>query len=1064
MKNLKKVLALVVVFAMMVSSVAFAAIYPDVAADADYAKAVSVLSDLGMIKGDDKGNFNPDATITRAEFATMITRLLGVEGAATGKANFTDVAADHWATGYIAMAQQQGIISGYGDGTFGPENPVKYEEAVKMLVCALGYEPMAVSKGGWVAGYLTTAYQIGLLSDVTGTQGAGAPRSLVAQLCYNALDIPMMEQTGFGTEVKLEIMKRTEDHDKVTLLTKMGIYKLGGIVAANSKVSYKTTMPYTAAVQDKGIVEFWWDDDFDSPVKTWAKKTGAVVPVYDKGNPYFAAELLLAGETDIEDAIGNQLVVYVKKNVSKYEVLAYEIDDVSTSFVISSKALDDDATDDSFANVVKYFKDGATKSTKVNIAPSATTLVNNTSMALSNLGTAVNSVNSDVPCSIEFIDYNADNYYDVISVTKYYHAVVEEVDEAKGIAVDKNDNKINFNVDDPDAKVTIKDINGNELTLADIKQNDVLAMVLTGITSTETAALKQGKYDTLDVIVLKDSFVSGGVDGYSVEGSVKTVTVGDKDLDAYATLAEYGKIGLQSEGTFFVGISGDIIVGFEGDKIANTNYAVIMNAYLDARPSAKTEIDLLTKDGIATYTLANSFRIKGFKLINSVYEAYTYNVKADDTIAAEFANTAWSGLSGAFKSAIATQFASDIDAAANVETTTIATKSVKRIKPAVAAARTIKFKVNSENEIIEIAPMATGASDYNYELSYDAAAGEYDADGVDIVNKTLDEKAIVIVLDADDYENSYVTDLSYFVDENVYSALMLDVDADGDFYSAAVVAGSDAQLAKEDPIAIVSDVKTVLAEDGEEVLQVKAYKGEEEVTLIFNSDSTVMYSTAAYTTLDKGSVFFYSADSKGIVSKYAVIAKVNYDSATADGRNGSKEFAFDTNFKANFTSDYTHGDAFFYAYIENKTANAVTVNILDEVCDVTIDANFKKFNVGGAANQYTITGLKKSSSTVELSDYAYGNIDKEDTIYWDDDNNPVTDPVAALAGYTVLIRTYEGKVLDIVGLDTPNPTRFALYTDNVAAASAPVVAPVAPVVEEKAEVKEEIVELEGFDL
>ena len=152
MKNLKKVLALVVVFAMMLSTVAFAGSFPDVADDADYASAIETLAAMGFFKGDDNGNFNPDATITRAEYAVIVCRLLGIEGSATGKCDFTD-AADHWATGYIKMANQYGIVKGYGDGNFGPDDAVKYEEAVKMLVCALGYEPMATSKGGYPTGY-----------------------------------------------------------------------------------------------------------------------------------------------------------------------------------------------------------------------------------------------------------------------------------------------------------------------------------------------------------------------------------------------------------------------------------------------------------------------------------------------------------------------------------------------------------------------------------------------------------------------------------------------------------------------------------------------------------------------------------------------------------------------------------------------------------------------------------------------------------------------------------------------------------------------------------------------
>ena len=268
MKNLKKVLALVVVFAMMLSTVAFAGTFADVADDADFAGAIETLAALGYFKGDDNGNFNPDATITRAEYATIVCRLLGIADSATGKADFADVAADHWATGYIKMANQYGIVKGYGDGNFGPSDPVKYEEAIKMLVCALGYEPMALSKGGWPTGYVAVASQIGLLDGVGSAEGAGAVRSLVAVMTYNALDIPVMEQMGFGTEISYEIMKETDDHDKSTILTKAGIYKLGGIIKVNSKVSFIDGIDPT----QKGYITIKVDEDYDCPEKALAIK------------------------------------------------------------------------------------------------------------------------------------------------------------------------------------------------------------------------------------------------------------------------------------------------------------------------------------------------------------------------------------------------------------------------------------------------------------------------------------------------------------------------------------------------------------------------------------------------------------------------------------------------------------------------------------------------------------------------------------------------------------------------------------------------------------------------
>ena len=227
MRNLKKVLALVIAFTMMLSVVAFAG-FNDVAPDADYAGAVELLSALDIIVGDDLGNFNPDKTISRAEMAAIICRIKGLEAsanAAKGATKFDDVAADHWASGYVNIANQNGVIAGYGDGKFGPEDEVTYEAAVKMVVCALGFEPMAAQKGGWPTGYLVVANTYKISEGVS-----GSTRADVATLVYNALSTPMMDQTIYGADAEFEILDGKKDRDYRTLLTDMDIYIATGIV------------------------------------------------------------------------------------------------------------------------------------------------------------------------------------------------------------------------------------------------------------------------------------------------------------------------------------------------------------------------------------------------------------------------------------------------------------------------------------------------------------------------------------------------------------------------------------------------------------------------------------------------------------------------------------------------------------------------------------------------------------------------------------------------------------------------------------------------------------------
>lgn len=163
--------------------------FPDVPAGAPYEEAVGVLAELGIIKGDDYGNFNPDNTITRAEAATIICRMLCVEEEAKAikREVFSDVSISHWAVGYIAKAAEIGIINGYGNGNFGPNDPVAQDQIIKMLVCAWGYGQYAKELGGWPTGYITVAEELGIIESADEISGIQAKRSDVAMWSYNTL-------------------------------------------------------------------------------------------------------------------------------------------------------------------------------------------------------------------------------------------------------------------------------------------------------------------------------------------------------------------------------------------------------------------------------------------------------------------------------------------------------------------------------------------------------------------------------------------------------------------------------------------------------------------------------------------------------------------------------------------------------------------------------------------------------------------------------------------------------------------------------------------------------------
>ena len=110
--------------------------FSDVPADAWYAEAVNTLASLGMVEGYADGTFRPDNTITRAEFVTIAVGFADLE--IDGEARFTDVARNAWYYPYIADACAYGWIGGYPDGSFRPDNTITRAEVTVIVNNMLG--------------------------------------------------------------------------------------------------------------------------------------------------------------------------------------------------------------------------------------------------------------------------------------------------------------------------------------------------------------------------------------------------------------------------------------------------------------------------------------------------------------------------------------------------------------------------------------------------------------------------------------------------------------------------------------------------------------------------------------------------------------------------------------------------------------------------------------------------------------------------------------------------------------------------------------------------------------
>lgn len=178
----------VLLTAILLNSTVSAATFPDVDADADYAAAIECVQSVGIMSGYGDGTFQPNKAVSRAELASVLCRMLGEgDGLASNSRRFTDVPTTHWANGVVAKAVELGLVSGYGNGKFGPDDPVTYEQALTMAVNMLGLGDEAGEAGGYPDGYINVSEKRGFTDGLSGSKGAAMKRWQIAVLCYNVM-------------------------------------------------------------------------------------------------------------------------------------------------------------------------------------------------------------------------------------------------------------------------------------------------------------------------------------------------------------------------------------------------------------------------------------------------------------------------------------------------------------------------------------------------------------------------------------------------------------------------------------------------------------------------------------------------------------------------------------------------------------------------------------------------------------------------------------------------------------------------------------------------------------
>ena len=345
---MKKLLALVLALVMSMSLVTISnAAFKD-ADKIDYDEAVEVMNAIGVLVGDEKGNFNAKENLTREQAAKIISYLLlgnKTAEALVGAAKFTDVAATRWSAGFVDYCASTGVVAGNGNGTFAPAGQLTGFQFAKMLLVALGYDAKIEGFTGtdWQINVSKVANQVGLFNGLSISGTAVLTREQGAQMCLNTLKAPLVEYTNKGGNITINgtVIGIGASNAQYVTTTLAREQRISDRTLTNTDTNTKGG--YTVEFGEKyyPALELKTDsDDFDRPAHQWLhnnKKIGSYVD-YD----LMVAEYTTAIDgKELYEKLGSSII---KEYTTTYYVDGQVDDTIKTGNMIKTNTRDYETT------------------------------------------------------------------------------------------------------------------------------------------------------------------------------------------------------------------------------------------------------------------------------------------------------------------------------------------------------------------------------------------------------------------------------------------------------------------------------------------------------------------------------------------------------------------------------------------------------------------------------------------------------------------------------------------------------------------------------------------------
>ena len=830
-KNLKKVISSVAALTMVASSVAaFAVDFPDVESTASYAQAVQELSALDVISGYEDGTFGPDKLVTRAEITKMIVDALAERSSAeasTESTKFADVSADHWAKGYINQGVADGFIAGMSDTEFDPDANVTYVQAQKMLVSAIGYETYAQAQGGWPIGYKTYAASLDITKGISGIKDSTE---------LTRAQVAQMIDNAMDTPLCVIASWKSEWNGTKTpnLETRDG--KEGRAyetLFTEKHDAYKvygrvTETSKTGSVDtDKVTFQVEKADNFDD------QEVKADSPV---------SEDMYIGDSKADNYLRTYSQALIQKNDDdEFTILSIAAAAANKSVTVASEDFDENKSTD---EALYFFPAGTTKgSTKYQLdTTNGVKIYINGVESSKSIAELRDYLDKNETASVtlqketEVGSTSTSAKYNTIMVSSYVTAIVDEV-------IDKtNETSVNFdtyssgiqakmtvNKDDDNYTYSFK-LDGKDIEAKDLQQNDVL-----NIAYDTTGSFKDSSF--YDVIVTRN--VVDGVKCTSINDSKGEYTIGGTKYKA----AEGMDIDVETSTEYSLYLDHFGRIAKADENSVSKNYGVLKNIYKKAGGDYMAQI--ITKKGTEEEYKVDSDKVNEYATYLK-YATFYSDAKKENKI--DTTTKDWQSKVVAFDEP---------------------KYSTSQPKSDAYPEQVVEYSVSSSSNKITIKNGGV--------IAPTAADAEYKESGNKIGSVKMADSTVILDLSEVDTKDSYSV-VSSLNDGSNYVAYGYDKSKSDNTYRFVIITeGTSSVFNSETQLAIFNGSE-VIDKDGDKTAYNLVVNGEEKQFVL--DDDVVITGNAGKTVaedaFDEGDVLVYATNSEGYISRiYSVFAAQN---------------------------------------------------------------------------------------------------------------------------------------------------------------------------------------------